>query len=253
MSARIRDLKRFAATGIAAPGMTAHDKMKAAAMFGGGGGLSEQTITGEPPLFFRSDGSALTAWTVTGAAGGVGDQTVNLFDASKAMHNYYINDTDGSARVAANNDCSDYIPVKPETDYYITPIPSGRWGAWYDENKTFLSGITIYGKKTSPAGAKYMRVTVNRNNNNTDFANTFMVVEGATAPEEFVPYGFTLPLTCNGVTQTILMDAPLGARDTISMEDTGITITPAKGSNTLEIGTTTQPSAVSITGVIAPN
>lgn len=243
------NLLKYAKTGVSS-GLSEYDKQKADAMTNGGG-QTEKTISGIPPLSFKSDGSALSAWTITGAAGGVGDRTVNLFDADEVMHNFYINDTDGTARAAADNDCSYYIPVKPETNYYITSIPSGRWGAWYDENKQFISGITIYGVKKSPAGAKYMRVTVNRNNNNPDFAENFMVVEGSTAPENFVPYGYEIPITCGGTTKNVYLDAPLDTGDTVSMSDTGITITPSNGSNTLSIGTTVQPTSVSITGKIS--
>lgn len=218
---------------------------------GAGGGQTEKTISGVPPLSFKSDGSALTAWTISGASGGVGDRTVNLFNASTTVHNYYISDTDGVAKVTANNDCSDYIEIKSETGYYITAIPSGMWGAWYDENKQFISGISGYRAKTSPANAKYMRVTVNRNNNNTGFADSFMVVEGSTEPAGFVPYGYEIPITCGGQTQTAYIDYPLDTGDSISMSDTGITITPASGSNTLSIGTTVQPTSVSITGKIS--
>lgn len=249
MSASLYDLLRYAKTGIASPDLTAFDKGRALAMYGSS--IPVSTVSGVPPISFQSDGSALSAWTISGASGGVGDRTANLFNAATALQNYYISDVDGVAKVAANNDCSDYIEIKPETDYYITSIPSGRWGAWYDENKTFISGITIYGKKTSPAGAKYMRVTVNRNNNNTDFANTFMVVEGSAEPERYVPYGYEIPITCGGTTKTVYLDAPLDTGDTVSMSDTGITVKPAKGSNTLSIGTEVQPSGVSVTGHIS--
>ena len=248
MKATFFELMAYAHTGIASDRMTEFDKARAIAMCGSG--MPVNTISGAPPLSFSSDGSALSAWTITGASGGVGDRTANLFNAATTLHNYYISDVDGVAKVAANNDCSDYIEIKPETTYYITSISSGRWGAWYDENKQFISGITIYGAKTSPAGAKYMRVTVNRNNNNTDFAENFMVVEGSSAPTDFIPYGYEIPITCGGTTKTVYLDAPLGAYDSVSMEDTGITINPASGENTLSIGTTVQPESVSITGHI---
>lgn len=239
----------YAHTGIASDRMTEYDKARAIAMCGSG--MPVNTISGAPPISFQSDGTALTAWTISGASGGVGDRTANLFNPATALHNYYISDTDGVAKVAANNDCSDYIEIKPETNFYITSIPSGMWGAWYDENKQFISGISGYRAKTSPANAKYMRLTVNRNNNNTDFANTFMVVEGSAEPERYVPYGYEIPITCGGTTKKVYIDSPLGESDSVSMTDTGITINPASGENTLSIGTTVQPESVSITGHIS--
>ena len=57
------DLQRYAATGIAAPDMTAFDKMRALAVFGGG---TVQTMTGIPPLSFKSDGTPLISLSMLG-------------------------------------------------------------------------------------------------------------------------------------------------------------------------------------------
>lgn len=58
------DLQKFAATGIASPDMTAYDKARALAAFGGG---KTQTLTGVPPLEFPSKtGKPLISWSMKG-------------------------------------------------------------------------------------------------------------------------------------------------------------------------------------------
>lgn len=57
------DLMKFDATGIAAPDMSAYDKARSLAAFGGG---KMQTLTGVPPLTFKSDGTPLISWSMFG-------------------------------------------------------------------------------------------------------------------------------------------------------------------------------------------
>ena len=60
MSASFYDLQKFAATGIASPERTHYDKMRALAMAGG----KIETLTGVPPISFKSDGTPLIAWSI---------------------------------------------------------------------------------------------------------------------------------------------------------------------------------------------
>ena len=111
----------------------------------------------------------------------------NLFNPS-TVETGYINDANGNVGHNSNSKSSDYIEVSPNTNYYITYIPSGRWGAWYDDNKTYISGITGYNVVASPNNAKYMRVTANYAGSNPDYATNFMVAKSANIiPYE--PYG----------------------------------------------------------------
>ena len=93
----------------------------------------------------------------------------NLFDKTKTVRGY-IND--GNGELIDNgrpNVASDYIPVAPNQSYYIKSEQlSGAWGAWYDADKNYISGIAGYvddtsevnKMKTSPNNAHYMRLTV---------------------------------------------------------------------------------------------
>ena len=115
----------------------------------------------------------------------------NLFDKTKTI-NGYINDYTGEVAVNSYpNVASDYIPVAPNQSYYISSEQTkGSWGAWYDKDKNYISGITGYittasdinKTKTAPNNAHYMRLTVVYASNNEPSGNpdTFSVNYPAT-------------------------------------------------------------------------
>lgn len=113
--------------------------------------------------------------------------SINLFNPDTVVVGF-IDDRSGKLNNNGGSISTDYIEIKPSTDYFITTIPSGKWGAWYDENKTYISGITGYKNVISPSNAKYMRLTVSYSQNNLDYANKFMVSEGSTS-KTFEKYG----------------------------------------------------------------
>lgn len=112
----------------------------------------------------------------------------NLFNPNSVLQGHLIDDRNGNANANGGSIASDYIEIKPNTNYYITRIPSGNWGAWYDENKNYISGILGYQSQLSPANAKYMRLTISYSQNNLDYANSFMVSEGSSS-KDFEEYG----------------------------------------------------------------
>ena len=75
MRASLRDLYKYAKTGIPSEKMRPFDKLFAYQL---AGGFSIKTLSGVPPIQFISDGTPLTAWGVSGASGGVGDKTAQL-------------------------------------------------------------------------------------------------------------------------------------------------------------------------------
>lgn len=112
----------------------------------------------------------------------------NLFNPNTVSTGYLIDDRDGKINSNGGAIASDYIEIKSNTNYYITKIPSGNWGAWYDENKNYISGILGYQSVVSPSNAKYMRLTVSYSQNNLAYANSFMVSEGSSS-KDWEEYG----------------------------------------------------------------
>ena len=90
---------------------------------------------------------------------------VNLFDKT-AVIDGYISDANGNYTYSNNRKCTDYIPIKGgETYKILSEQEDSAWGAWYDENKNYISGCAGYyvggtTVKTAPANACYVRLTV---------------------------------------------------------------------------------------------
>ena len=141
----------------------------------------EQTTAGSGVAFFKSlfpnDYYPYNSGELVSVSGLSEHKMVgfNRFDKSKAVFGSFISDANGNAVEGANNAHSDYIDVIGGLGYYIKSEQSaGQWGAWYDSEKNFISGITGYNSvKTAPLNARYMRVTVLRNGSGN--LNTFCV------------------------------------------------------------------------------
>ena len=92
-------------------------------------------------------------------------QGVNAWDGS--LFNGYISDGHGGIMRPdiSDNKCTGFVRVLPNTQYYIrTDATSGRWGAWYDKDQNFISGLGGVGPHKSPSNAEYMRMTIVYNN-----------------------------------------------------------------------------------------
>ena len=217
------------------------------------GGSTEHEYTGTVPYTFTSDGAALLDWYIKGNTGGVGKRTGNLFDGWVTVGVLTSTGTIDDSSIYANYRTTDYIPVEEgsytfsldNTIYEQYNNTSSRY-AFYDEDKVFINyDISLMRPArfewtfTAPSNAKYVRLTGRISDDN------IMLNTGSTALS-YEPYGYKIPVTCGGETKTIYLDEPLGASDSISMTDTGISIPTVDGSNTLSVGTTVQPSSVYI-------
>ena len=118
----------------------------------------------------------------------------NLINPNNIVQGVVNNDNGNlEGTTTSNNKTIDYTEIKPNTSYYfLSNKTSGNWGAWYDENKTYISGISlgavIDGVKVSPSNAKYLRFTLNREGNNNDYLTNTMICEG-TSSSTYEPYG----------------------------------------------------------------
>lgn len=116
-----------------------------------------------PKPYYPFNAGALISVNPTGAE----TTGVNLFDKSKIVAGYISNDSGNFVSNTAYK-ATDYISVIGNVDYYIKSDQTGAgWGAWYDSNKTYISGITGYisGVSSSkiysvPVNAAYMRLTI---------------------------------------------------------------------------------------------
>ncbi|MEM0172968.1 MAG: hypothetical protein QXI16_00510 [Sulfolobaceae archaeon] len=88
----------------------------------------------------------------------------NLFDKSKVSLNSEVNHLTGDIYTANNNSATDYILIKPNTQYYwyYGTVTIGRFLAFYDINKQYISGLSggAIISWTSPTNAYYVRTTI---------------------------------------------------------------------------------------------
>lgn len=137
-----------------------------------------------------------SAWTAGGVYLGTGMDIVpleklafattgkNLFDKSKATIDQSINPTTGNTTADTLFYASDYMEVLPNTDYKKTTTHTF---AYYDQNKTFISGVSSGANLLTPANVKYVRVSVVKS-----AIDTFQLEKG-TVSTIYEPYRFTIP------------------------------------------------------------
>ena len=103
----------------------------------------------------------------------------NAFDKDTMFLYGYISDETGEVDQtdpSSGYRCTDFIKVVPNQTYYIkSEQTNGMWGAWYDANKNFISGITSYANtvKTAPKEAYYVRLTIKTSQSGNP--NTFCI------------------------------------------------------------------------------
>lgn len=111
----------------------------------------------------------------------------NLFDknSSTIQKGYAVNDTNGTIFSSSGKNVTDFIPILSNTQYTITyPASDGRWNAFYDSNKMFISGTSGIETFTTPSNAAYIRMTVSDSN-----LDSGMQLEKGSSKSPFVPYG----------------------------------------------------------------
>ena len=99
----------------------------------------------------------------------------NIFDKNNIISGSYVSDSNGAFTANSTSKRTDYLEIQANSYYYIySDKTSGNWGAWYDKDKKFISGIALGGQKegtvNSPANAKYMAFTVSYQGNLTDYS-----------------------------------------------------------------------------------
>lgn len=86
----------------------------------------------------------------------------NIFNPIHSINNRYINTNTGGQQTDNNYFATGYIPVSPNTSYKSN---YGRNIAWYDSNKTYISGVSGTGIQTgltSPTNAAYLRISFSK-------------------------------------------------------------------------------------------
>ena len=122
----------------------------------------EEKTTHEIATKIRTDGNNVIPFTMdTSVISGL--KYVNAFDLSKSqMTGYYFMSTDQQFTANASYNCTYYIPVKPNTLYYVKGFYTGAGSyGFFDKDKTFIgigtkvSTDNYNAQITSPNNARY--------------------------------------------------------------------------------------------------
>ena len=217
-----------------------------------------KTVSGVPPLIFRSDGSVLKNYRFYGAAGGVGDYDENSgkyvipvtiagknkFDGT-LFSGYYTDSTMTSIGGATGNYKSFKLLLSAGTYTFSCSVPvlviryitsdiyrSNPIGSKYTQDYTFTL-----------ANDSYVSLAFRNESNTAWDDSTTIQVELSQSATEYEP--FHEPSTIN-----IFLDEPVYEGESVSMEDTGVHIGTIDGTNILTVGTEVQPSKVEVMGKI---
>ena len=109
---------------------------------------------------------------------------INLFNINDTELGFYLNYTDGTKSTNVSYGESNYIKVKPQTDYYASDMGAGLQVCYYNDEKEFISGSLINsssGGFTTPAGCAYIRANYMLNKTECQ------ITEGDTA-QPYEPY-----------------------------------------------------------------
>lgn len=152
----------------------------------------------------------------------------NLLDESRSSVGYKV-DESGAQIESSGLACSDYIPVSPNTTYYVTNCvsSSSTWSMCaYNNAKAFLRGISLSGSGNVSGSfntgdnTAYIRVNY-RASQNPNYVGPPQLELGST-PQPYVPYGY-VGLEAQG--KNLLPNGP----DITSTTSYGVTITRKDG------------------------
>ncbi|MDU7726732.1 MAG: GDSL-type esterase/lipase family protein [Clostridium perfringens] len=135
---------------------------------------------------FPSNKKILTLDNIEGVNLTFSDELVNLLNPSTIKEGIYINNAGEEAETSGSGVyCTNFIEVYPSKQYTFKKI-LGFPGAWYDENKKFISSLEEAGENreitlTAPSKAKYLRW----NGDNTAPASNTMIVFGKEYPHKY--------------------------------------------------------------------
>jgi hypothetical protein len=224
-----------------------------------------KTLTGIPPLTFVSDGSNLKNWAIFGNDPGVGERTENLINVT----GFVVSVSDSAPGPTSTKTIwqgtletgtytmAVYQKTVLTSDERNTLVVSLRNGFVYEnaKNNYHLSeGWHTLSFTVDAAQTVALYLWTQKLSNDCEY-NKIMLIKGSTAPSSYIPYGYKIPVetrersgnTWNVVHITnIYTQTQLGTGDTITKEQTGVDIPTVDGNNTLTVGTTVQPSSMTI-------
>lgn len=192
---------------------------------------------------------------------GVGQRTENLWDDNTAVLNKWVS----ALGVISTNNAIGSLSSAPiavvANDSYILKTFGGNAKnlifAVYDAQGNFVrresSADSNMCTFTAVSGDAYFYAGIATPSNNITLnilkGLKGVLVKGSTAPSSYVPFGYEIPISVNGTSQSFYIgDSPLTAGQSISKTLTGVDITAVQGTNTITTDLYNKPE-MSIEGV----
>ena len=181
------------------------------------GGYKIIEYTGTLPITINTNGDALLDYRIYGASGGVGVATENLFDISSATANKYVNPAngvemyfyDGAYMLSDYIDVSDVDTITISSTVGDTRHTTGAHLNLYDANKNWVRGYIAYVADSPNSKKSFTKDVSNVSYVRVDYSTRYLLqnslVKGSTAPANYIPYGYKLPMTVSegDTTQTV--------------------------------------------------
>lgn len=266
MSANFYELLKYAATGQASPSMTYYDRMRASVLMGG----AVKTLTGQPPLSFKADGTPLISWGMKGNGQQNGTPTPDA-----PITPDFVGALSGSDWAIPITCAGQTVPVNLGEVQTVRRIKkrvfdgTENWTVW-----NYLTAVMFYTPVTDGTGnqvfsshfgtRKSGSFPINGNvvyNGDSNKNMIFRMLDDTTITtvEDFKAW--LAAQYANGTPVTVwyvLAEPATGSAneplckigdyaDELSSADAGATIPTVKGQNTLTVGTDLQPSEMTIT------
>lgn len=171
-----------------------------------------ETYEGTLPATFNANGDDMRQYRFYGAAGGVGDKTVQLFDMSTTIVGEGLG-INGQIVQSSISNRSDFIKISPRTTYtrkYNMNDTTGRLVQFYNANKIFIGETEAVSKPNpiltfvTPNSAEYLLLAFPKDSTQVSLTS------GSTAPASYVPYGYEVNISTSDGTSTTTMPIYIG-------------------------------------------
>lgn len=232
------------------------------------------TMEGVAPLSFKALGQPLTNYTIYGA-GGVGDRTDNLLEV---LPQYLLADNWQTIwHAGAYYFMYTQIPNEFVEIFKQKILISGK--VFLKQGGIYLNGMVfvVTPEKTGTVAKEYHLLQNNGNvlDYSADVSNweniylglgygqgiltigkqtlidsffdnyNISLISGTESPDEYEPYGYKIPIACEGTTTNIYRNKPI-CNESLNYSETEVQIPTTVGQNTLSVGTVVQPNQVTI-------
>lgn len=138
-------------------------------------------------VYFLADVLADSVTDVVTRSTGALVQTRNLFDKDDPDYTQdkFVSSSSGTLQTSTNYDASGYIRVTAGLSYYLS---SPYYLAWYDSNKTFISGVSNPASVVvAPTGAAFLRTSLRTADGVSP--ETYYVTQGTVRLGTYEPFG----------------------------------------------------------------